>query len=263
MRLSSCQARNTFPLMAGLARYLQGRLNWDTAYEDTIPWPERYGKLYTGELDLVWICARPYALQIAEQPRKIFGIAAPVMRESLYDGQPVYYSHLVVHEQNQAAVLPDLRGARVAYNEPGSQSGFFSLLTALAAIGEQASFFADWVESGGHLLSLAMLQARTIDVAAIDSTVWDYEQIHNPHSLANLKIIATTGPFPGPPLAASSNVSTDKLERLTEFLLAMHQSADGRALLAQSGVSHFLPVNDADYRSLLEIPTADPPDLTP
>ena len=263
MRLSSCQARNTFPLMAGLTRFLQQQLTWETVYEDAIPWPERYEKLYAGELDLVWICARPYARQITEQPRKIHGIAAPVMTGPLYAGQPVYYSHLVTHENHPATKLSDLRGTHVAYNEPGSQSGYYSLLTALAGLAEPAGFFTAWIPSGGHLRSLTMLQAQTVDVAAIDSTVWDYEQVHHPHHLEQLKIMATIGPFPGPPLAASSTVTAEKRERLTAFLLEMHQSADGRALLAQSGVSHFLPVNDTAYIDLLEIPVATPPELTP
>jgi ABC-type phosphate/phosphonate transport system substrate-binding protein len=249
--------------MAGLARFLQRELAWDTEYDDGIPWPARYDNLYAGKLDLVWICARPYALQIAAQPRKIHGIAAPVMAGAMYSGQPVYYSHLVTHENSPATELSDLHATRVAYNEPGSQSGFFSLLTALAEIDETADFFTAWIPSGGHLRSLAMLQKKTAAVAAIDSTVWDYEQIHHPHHLEQLKIIATIGPFPGPPLAASRNISAEKREQLNRFLLQMHLSADGRALLLQSGVSHFLPVNDTAYRALLEMPLAEPPDLVP
>ena len=253
-KLTSCQARNTFPLMRSLSDYLSERLPLDFSYVHDAPWQDRSRWLHAGQIQLGWICSKPYALQLARSPRLLEGIAVPIMQGDLYAGEPVYYSYLVVHRDNPANSLQDLRNGRIAYNEPGSQSGYFSLLHGLAEIGETAEFFSEWRESGAHRYSIGWLQTKQVDAAAIDSTLWDYETSLDPQRFADLKIIGVLGPFPGPPLAAHLSVPVETRHHLRELLTSMHRSAEGQMILQASHISHFEPVDDLLYLSLQNNP---------
>lgn len=251
LQLTSCQARNTFPLMREFAGYVERRLGIPTGYEHDSPWRERLRKLLVGELQLAWICSKPYALQLEDPKRCMYGIAVPVMEGELYRGRPVYFSYLAVRRGATARSLRDLRGATAAYNEAGSQSGYFSLVGALADIGEERDFFASWIESGAHTQSVDLLLSGKVDVAAIDSTLWDYE-VHSEVSarLDGLEILDTLGPYPGPPLAAHDSIPAGVRQRLRDLCVAMHEDPEGQRILALSRIAHFAPVDDDAYRSL-------------
>lgn len=250
LKLISCQARNTFPLMQALADYLQTRLGMPALYEDHAPWQERFRQIHTGEVQVGWICSKPYAEQLNWEPRPLVGLAVPIMTGALYAGQPVYYSYLVVHRDHPARSLSDLAGSRVAYNEPNSQSGYYSLLSALAEIGAEKGFFGEWVASGAHLRSLKMLQARSVDTAAIDATLWDYELSLDPHCFDSFKIIGTIGPFPAPPLVAHASLTAALRQQLIDILLNLHHEPEGRAVLNASLMTSFVPIADDFYRPL-------------
>lgn len=250
LKLTSCQARNTFPLIKELGPYLEKKLGIQTEYEHDAPWQDRARWLYEGELQFGWICSKPYAIQMDETPRLLNGIAVPIMKGNIYNDEPVYYSYLVVHKDNPANSMADLGGERVAYNEPGSQSGYFSLHWGLEQIGETADFFGEWVESGAHKDSLEMLQAKTIDAAAIDTTLWDYETFQNPDVFADLKIIGHLGPFPGPPLAAHVSLPESLQAEIAEILLQMHEDPEGKVILEASLIERFTAVSDQFYREL-------------
>ncbi|MEM7335789.1 MAG: PhnD/SsuA/transferrin family substrate-binding protein [Chloroflexota bacterium] len=257
-KLTSCQARNTFPLMRLLSEYLENKMDLNVSYVHDAPWQDRSRWLHAGDIQLGWICSKPYALQLDANPRLLEGIAVPIMKGDLYAGQPVYYSYLVVHKDNPAVSIYDLKNGSVAYNEPGSQSGYFSLLTGLAEIGETADYFSQWLESGAHKYSLGWLQTKRVDAAAIDSTLWDYESSLDPQRFADLKIIGLLGPFPGPPLAAHFSVPTEMRDQLRQILAELHLTPEGRAILDASHISHFESVSDPLYRQLAHVKLPTP-----
>ncbi len=63
-------------------------------------------------------------------------LAAPVMAAERYQGQPVYYSDIVVHHASRFQTFADLRNATWAYNEPHSHSGYHVVRFHLAQTGE-------------------------------------------------------------------------------------------------------------------------------
>ncbi len=248
--ISSCQAANTLPLIEALAGYLAQRLHTEVTYDQESPWQERFRRIHSGDIQLGMICSRPYAEQLAEVPRPIAGIAAPVTQGALYAGRPVYYSYLVLPGHHPAQTLRDLQGAVVAYNEPGSQSGYYSLLWALARINASPAHFSSWVESGAHERSLALLREGKVDAAAIDSTLWDYLEHQRPGRFADLKIIDTLGPFPAPPFVSHSSTPPEVRARLTELLTTMHRDPEGREVLQAGLLLRFEPVSDPFYALL-------------
>ncbi|MEM7799146.1 MAG: PhnD/SsuA/transferrin family substrate-binding protein [Chloroflexota bacterium] len=251
LRISTCQARNTFPLMEKLAPYLTQRLRESVSFENSISWLDRYRFLERGELDVGWICAKPYALDLKEPVRRYSGLVIPVMKGDLYAGQPVYYSYLATHRAHPATSIHDLKGGRVAYNEEGSQSGYFSLLDALDRINQPPEYFGQWLRSGAHFQSIYLLKAHIADVAAIDATVWDYEVEKDPTCFDDLKILGTLGPYPGPPLAANFHLPINLQQGLIRVLSEMHLDPEGREILDESLIDCFVPCEDDLYLSLV------------
>ena len=80
-------------------------------------------------------------------------------------------SDVIVRADSPFLSFADLRGAVWAYNEPRSHSGYNVVRYHLAAKGMPAAYFGRVVESGSHHNSLQMILQRSIDAAAIDSTV--------------------------------------------------------------------------------------------
>lgn len=251
MYLTSLQAENTFTLMRRLAGYLSRQLELEVRYEDAGPWQERARRLYGGDILVGMICSRPYALQSVAPDRSLEGVVAPVYQGSLYGGKPVYYSYLVTNRAHPATGLRDLAGTTVAFNEPASQSGYFSLRTGLADVGRGPDFFGMWLESGAHVRSIELLAAHRADAAAIDSTLWDYLAVREPARLAELKVIETLGPYPAPPLTAHVSLSRELHERLSRLLTNMHEEPEGRAILDEGLVERFVPVEEAPYKALI------------
>jgi ABC-type phosphate/phosphonate transport system substrate-binding protein len=78
---------------------------------------------------------------------------------------------VIVHTETSFHCFEDLRGRTWAYNERGSHSGFNIVRYHLAMRGFDKNFFCRIVDSGSHRNSLQMILQRSIDTAAIDSSV--------------------------------------------------------------------------------------------
>ncbi|MEW6736277.1 MAG: PhnD/SsuA/transferrin family substrate-binding protein [Acidobacteriota bacterium] len=243
-------AKNVDLVCWAMVGYIRERLGIPTQFIEEIPWQEREQLFDAGEIDLCWICGLPYVLKADQANTKIELLAAPVMYGSRYQNLPIYFSDVVVHSESRFHSFADLKAARWAYNEPGSHSGYGLVRYHLATLGEDLSFFRETVESGGHQFSLHMILNRQIDASAIDSTVLEFETLHNPEIGAKLRIIATLGPSPIPPLIISKNVPVQLRVELRELLLNMHNEPAGRAILAQGRIVNFVMVQDHCYNAI-------------
>ena len=66
-------------------------------------------------------------------------------------------------------------------------------------------------------------------------------------TLAALRTVAVLGPSPIPPVIVTRTLAENRKERLRAALLAMHEDAEGRAILADGCMVRFVRVHDADY----------------
>ena len=177
LTLATCQAGNTVPISRALARYLRQRLGQPVRFLDGADWRASYAAIAAGEIDIGWICGRPY-VELLAAGAPISLLAAPVMAGARYGGRPIYFSDVVVRRDSRFQSFADLRGASWATNEPGSQSGYHVTRYHLARLGEMGRYFGRAVASGGHARSLQMVLAGEVDASAIDSTVLELSLIH-------------------------------------------------------------------------------------
>jgi phosphonate transport system substrate-binding protein len=150
LTLTSLQAENQDFIIRALGEYLKSRLEIPVDFIVEPNWRERERMLDEGEIHIAWICGLPYVHKMRGSSAAIELLAAPVMKGERYRNRPVYFSDVLVRAASPYRRFADLRGARWAYNEPGSQSGYNITRYQLAKLGEPRGFFGRSIESGSH-----------------------------------------------------------------------------------------------------------------
>jgi phosphonate transport system substrate-binding protein len=154
---------------------------------------------------------------------------------------------VVVRRDSRFRTFADLRGARYAYNDGGSNSGYVVPRDHLLRLGETAGYFGAVEASGSHQQSIRLVLDGAVDASGIDSTVLELETRLRPEIGPMLRVVEAIGPGPIPPVVVSRAVPAATRDRLRAAFLAMHEDAEGRAVLAEGLLACFVPVADADY----------------
>jgi len=92
-----------------------------------------------------------------------------------------------------------------------------------------------------------------VDAAAIDSTVLEQELLDHPKLAGRVRIIDSLGPSPIPPGVIGRHVPAPVRRALRAALLAMHERAEGRRVLALARYERFAAVTDLDYDRIREM----------
>ena len=247
LHITSCQAPNANPFGAVLTVYLAQQLNLSIQFDIETPWPIRLQQVFTGQIQIGWICGYP-SVQKADVPNpQLELLAVPLMAGRRSTNWPIYFSDVVVRRDSSFFQFSDLRGALWAYNEIGSQSGYHITRYKLAQMGENGNFFGEVIESGAHERSLQLILSGEIDSAPIDSTVLETELRRDPTLAAQIRIIDTLGPSPIPPWVIHKSVPVLLRQEVRLLLTQMHLNPVGRAILASAQQLRFDTAVDADY----------------
>jgi len=253
LHFTSCQASNAEPALIEIMRFVGEQIGIPLEFKLDVPWQDRLAMLDAGTLHAAWICGLPY-IRRADQPEPpIALLMAPVMRGERYQGRPIYFSDVVVRADSPYQRFEDLRGARWAFNERGSHSGYNVVCWRLAMHGLNGDYFGSVVGSGAHQRSLRMILDGEIDASAIDSTVLETELRNDPSLAARIRRIEALGPSPIPPWVVSRQLASDMREQVQQAFLTLHEDAHGRDLLAAGDYARFVAVTDQQYDRLREM----------
>jgi phosphonate transport system substrate-binding protein len=244
LRFVTYLAPNVRPLYEFIARYVGQRLGCATE----LIVGESYARV--AQADVAFLCGLPY-VRLVEQPEPpIELLAAPVLRGARYGGRPVYFSDVIVRRESRFRSFADLRGARWAYNEPNSHSGFGVVRYHLARLGETNGYFGRLVKAGWHERSIRLVAAGTVDASAIDSQVLEVALREHPHLARHFRVIETLGPSTIQPVVATRRLPKLLKAQLRSLLLEMHRSRGARAALARGHVEQFVAVEDSHYNDI-------------
>jgi len=207
---------------AGLARHLGADVPLSRPEDFTAPW-------FRDDLLLAQTCGYPFTHALKGQ---VSYIATPHYDADGCDGAS-YCSVIFAREKCRPEAL---RGTVAAVNTPDSMSGMLALKLVFAPHAYDGRFFSRAIETGGHLNSLAAVQAGRADVCAIDSVCVALARLYRPEALAGLTEIARSPSVPGLPLITRAGDLT-KLRAGIRQAFADPELQEVRAALLLSGVS--------------------------
>ncbi len=118
-----------------------------------------------------------------------------------------YYSVLVAHKDKAGAHLHSFEGAKFAYNEALSQSGWAAPICHFNAAEIKMGTL---LETGGHLASAQAVAEGRVDIAGLDALTWELIQKHDSFA-SDLTLIARTKPTPTLPFVTSQHQNAARL----------------------------------------------------
>ncbi|CAN5515013.1 MAG: phosphate/phosphite/phosphonate ABC transporter substrate-binding protein [Actinomycetota bacterium] len=188
-----------------------------------------------GGADIGFMCAPPFLWlrERDEPPVELVG-AAPVFRDDRANGEPVYFSEVVVDALRGIENVSDVR--TWAYNDPCSLSGFYSLLQK---VGDTSGM----VCSGSHPESIKKILAGEVDAASVDSNALRMAFIKKPSLRNRLRVIEWWGPHPIQPVAVRSNLP----DEIKKSILAALLSIGSDTAPPEFGLEGFAPVGYEHY----------------
>lgn len=153
---------------------------------------------------------------------------------------PGYFrSVLICRADDPRTRVEAFDGAALAFNEPGSQSGF-AAPNAHARKAGIALIAA--VETGSHVHSLKAIAAGKADIAAIDAVTWRDLLAIDP-DVSCVRELERTTPTPGLPyVTAYPDLATALFEALAEAIAGL-TSIDRASL----GLRQLVPISKATY----------------
>ncbi|RFB88667.1 phosphate ABC transporter substrate-binding protein [Rhizobium leguminosarum bv. trifolii] len=194
-------------------------------------------------------CGYPYVQHLRG---KVQLVASPVYGLPGCDG-PLKCSFVIVNAKSPVRSIEELRGARAAINEPGSNSGYNLFRHFVAPYAVEGRFFSSVTTTGGHRMSIDAVSIGKADVAAIDCVTFGNTLRFDPDRLAGVRILAETAKGPGLPFITSAATSAKDLVILRRALaetIADPDLAEVCDTLSLRGISF---LGDADYEVLAEL----------
>lgn len=198
--------------------------------------------------DLGFVCAPTYLWLTEKKPAPVRLLeAAPVFEDPRLQGKPALLSDVVVRSQHPATSCADLVEDTWAYNDPCSQTGWFSILERMVKLGAEERFVAKARRVGSHLEALTHIQNGDVAAAAIDSNALASLRRQDPAAVEGLRIVESLGPYPVQPVVVRSGFPADLRQQITRTLLDLHRDAATRNALADFGVRRFARVRPGLY----------------
>jgi phosphonate transport system substrate-binding protein len=240
------------PVYHRVARYLGDKLGRDIELVNGLGYDIINGMLNDEALDGAFICGFPYVLLRDQPGMDVEILAAPVMKSARYQGRPIYYSDLIVHEDSDIRSIHDLRGRTFVYSEETSNSGYNLPRARLLELGLTNGFFGKVLRSGSHDESIRMVAGGRADASFVASLVLEYDDAHGLGVADRVRVLESLGPSSIPPVIARSNLPEGVRQELRRHLLAMHEDPEGRRILDQALLQRFVRVDDSSYDDIRE-----------
>jgi len=219
------------------------------AHRAPLPLPDLW---HRQDLGAAFMCGYPW-IEWHEDASRPMPIAVPLRIDEDPSARSTYVTDIVVRSDSDARDIRDLRGRRLAYTTPESQSGYQAPRELLAENGAAAG--TAWFSSTvGPLFTprrvVDAVLAREADGGPLDDYWHALLRRHEPETAARLRVIATTPPAPMPFLVASSQVPDSIRDRIAHALVSASRVLALRGVLDALGLVGFAAVEPARYRQL-------------
>jgi phosphonate transport system substrate-binding protein len=177
-----------------------------------------------GSVDAAWICGYPFL----QHRGSLALLGVPVWR-----GRPLYQSYLIVHADDPAEALVDLRGDTHAFSDPDSNSGYLVTASDLARMGETPErFFSRSVFTFGHRNVVRAVAGGLTRSGSVDGYVWETLASVEPSLTARTRVVTRSEWLGFPPFAARADRAAEPaVQRFGAALRGLSSSPAGREAL--------------------------------
>ncbi len=213
-------------------RYLEERLGRPVQFFQRGSYREIMDLLLNGNADVAWVCGYPYVMY----ERQLVLMAIPT-----YLGAPLYQSHLIVAERDTTTrLITDLPGRVYAFSDPLSNSGHLVPRYQLIQAGKQPTqFFRRYFFTFAHRKVVEAVRVGLADGGSVDGYVWDTLVKQQPEATAGVRVAWKSPRFGFPPVVARASLPAEEREAVTQALLGMQLSEEGRRLLQSLNLDGF------------------------
>lgn len=151
-----------------------------------------------------------------------------------------YHSVFLVRKDSPFQKLEDLRGARIAFEDPGSTSGFFlpyveimdaGLEMISDGSGRASSEHVRYLFGGAEINVLGSLVRGRVDAAAISNLDLDDDEVVTDRFRNEVRVLYETRAVPRSVMLMRSSLPGPVRDRVKDILLGMHQNETGRSVL--------------------------------
>jgi len=219
-----------------ILHYLGKKLQREVVFISGFSYATINSMLDSGMVDIGFICGLPYIMKKADPQPSVDLLL-----------KPIYYSYVIVHKDSKFDSFLGLKGSTFVFADEISNSGYNMPRAHLINLGETSGFFNKILRSGSHEESIRMVALGEADVSAVDSLVYDYDQLKKPIHVAQTKIIKTLGPAGIPPVVISTKVTATLRHKIRDILLGMKNDPAGKKILDKALVDRFTIVDDSNY----------------
>ncbi|NOZ22524.1 MAG: phosphate/phosphite/phosphonate ABC transporter substrate-binding protein [Planctomycetes bacterium] len=232
-------------------RQLVKRVCRDAGYEETFVLRPSYADvrhaLEEGQVDVAFVCTGTYVCAASRGRLKL------LVQPELQGGRD-YRSLLVVPSSSSAKTWSDVRGGVMAFTDPESFTGCLVPSLVLAERGDSAaSFFRRTVFTGSHDRSIQAVAQGIVDMAAVDSLIWDAAKRDSPDLARRVKVLWSSECFGPPPVVVPKSLDATREGALRRAFLSLSNDVEGRRILSAIGIKRFVPARPEDYYTAIAV----------
>lgn len=156
------------------------------------------------------------------------------------DGVRSYHGAILVRADSSFERIEDLKGGKIAFEDPGSTSGYFlpyiEIMDAgLEMVPDRSSGAAPgslrYIFGGAELNVVGSLIRGRVDAAAISNIDLDDDEVVTTRFKPRLRVLHETRQVPRSMMMMRTSLPQSARDRLSAVLLSMHESDEGRSVL--------------------------------
>jgi len=232
-------------------RQLVKRVCREAGYDETFVLRPSYvdvrRALEEGQLDVAFVSTGTHVCAASGGRLKL--LVQPEFRDGLD-----YRALLIVPSNGSAKTLEDVRGGVMAFTDPESFTGCLVPSLVLAERGyTSASFFGRTVFTGSHDRSIQAVVQGIVDMAAVDSLIWEAAKRDSPELVKRVKVIWSSEPFGPPPVVVPKALDASRQDALRHAFLSLDDDEEGRRILSAIGIERFVPARPEDYQGAIAV----------
>jgi len=228
--------------------YLEEALDMDVELYVASDYTATVEAMRADRIDMVWYGPLSYLLAVDVADAEAFALS--------YDSEMgvFYESYIIVHEDSELYELSDLAGKTFAFVDPASTGGYLIPWLQMVEAGLDPDEDLDSMAFvGGHDAAAAAVENKNVDAGSIVRHMYDRGVEAGRINEDEIRIIATSDPFPGGPLAYRRSLDEDLKEAIRNAIFNMPEE-DVAANVEVFGERHvrFEAADDSLWDSLRE-----------